>query len=174
MREKQHGFLTRFLLHTTLVAFLASPGTAWAIDFDQSFTGPSGSQAEYFNINKDKRMTIQVNFVGGVVRPGIHHVPDNTHLLEAIALAGGVQPDSDPGKITIRRKRKDNAKFDTIRFDMGDILADRESPYPELRNNDTVMIDSRSHTAENLIMGLSIVGSIVALVSGYLIIANKR
>ncbi len=156
----------------TLLSFLFSQTPALAIDLEQGFSGPGATQAEYFNLNRDKRMTIRVNFVGGVARPGIHHVPDNTNLLDAVALAGGVQNDADPEKVLIKRKAKD--KFETIEYDLADVLSDRDAPYPELRNNDTILIEGKSRTTENVILGLSIVGSIVAIVSGYLIIADKR
>lgn len=145
---------------------------AFAIDLDRGFSGPSSSESEFFSINKDKRMTIQVNFVSGVQKPGIHHLPDNLHLLEAISLAGGIQSEFDPGKVFIKRKKKD--QYETIRYDLNDILTKKDEQYPELKNNDTIMIGTKSHTTEGVVMGLSIVGSIVAILSGYLIIAKKR
>ncbi|MGZ3713079.1 MAG: polysaccharide biosynthesis/export family protein [Bdellovibrionota bacterium] len=154
------------------VYFLVST-TAWAIDLDQGFSGPSSSEAEYFNINHDKRMTIQVNFLGGVQRPGIHHIPDNLHLLEAISLAGGVTSDADAGKVYIKRKSKDK-QFQTLSYDLGSILSDDSAQYPELRNNDTILIDTKSHAADKLLVALSILGSMVAITTGYLIITKKR
>jgi hypothetical protein len=150
----------------------AFSGQALALDFDQTFTGPSSSEAEYFNINREKRMLIQVNFLGGVQRPGIHHVPDNLNLLEAISLAGGVQNDADPSKVVVRRKKKDG--IETMRFDIRELLSDNHALAPELRNSDTVLIESRSHPIDNFVLGLTIVGSLIAIASGYLIIANKR
>lgn len=172
MHEKILSLCVRGMVLFTAASFLAST-TASAIDLDQGFSGPASSQAEFYNANKDKRMTVQVNFVGGVARPGVHHIPDNVNLLEAISLAGGMIPEADPGKVFIKRKRKDN-KFETIHYDVDDIMKDADITYPELKNNDTVMIGARPRTTENVVMGLSIVGSIVAILTGYMIIANKR
>lgn len=172
MRVKNSLGQTIFVYLMTAVYLVAASPKSWAIDLDQSFTGPSSAESEFFNINRDKRMMIQVNFVNGVQKPGIHHVPDNLNLLEAISLAGGVQPDSDPDKVLIKRKNKE--KFETLEYSLTDLVADRNERFPELRNNDTIVIEGKSHIAEKTVLGLSIAASIVAIVSGYMIITKKR
>ena len=165
-----------FLFKATCIPVIFGLATmetsSYALDLDRGFSGPASSQAEYFSINTGKRMTIRVNFISGVNRPGIHHIPDNTNLMEAVSLAGGIANDSDPSKIYVKRKGKES--FETLDYDLVKLVTDKDESYPELRNMDTILIESKSKTADNLLMGLSVLGSVIAIVSGYLLITKKR
>lgn len=161
----------RFTCFVVLLSFSFLEANLYAIDLDQGFSGPSSSQAEFFSINSDKRMTIKVNFISGVNRPGIHHIPDNTNLMEAVSLAGGISVDADPSNVFVKRKMKDS--FETLGYDLTDIVRDKKMGYPDLKNYDTIMIESRSKTTDHLLTGLSIIGSIIAIAAGYLIITKK-
>lgn len=155
-----------FLLHTL---------PALAIDLDSSFTGRSSGQAEYFNSNRDKRMQIQLTILSGVARPGVHQVPDNTNLLDALALAGGVTEDSDYGKVYVRRRVAGNkSKYETIRFDLTDIVQSEEGAYPTLQNMDTILIEPRPKTDQKLLTVLAIVASTVGIISGVVLIKNSN
>src|SRR4051794_33092115 len=60
-------------------------------------------QSEFFNTNLDQRLTIQIQVVGGVLAPGVYHIPDTSTLIDALSLAGGTNPNSDMSKVHVRR-----------------------------------------------------------------------
>lgn len=155
----------------TCFAMVLQSLPAAALDLEKSFSGQSAGQAEYFNSNRDKRMLIQVNILSGVERPGIHQVPDTTNLLEALALAGGLTADADYGKVFLKRRTAANkTKYETLEYDITDLVRDRDEAYPTLQNYDTILIDPRPKTDQKLLTGLTIIASLVGIVSGALLI----
>jgi len=150
-----------FFLHVAPVA---------ALDFDRGFSGSSSGQAEFFNSNRDKRMQIQVSILSGVARPGVHQIPDNTSLLDALALAGGLTADADFEGVHVRRRSLANkGQFETLQFDVEDLVQDSK-PSPILQNYDTIVIDPRPKTDQKLMTALAIIASTVGIVSGVIII----
>lgn len=146
---------------------------AGAIDLDESFSGRSAGQAEYFNSNRERRMMIQVNILSGVARPGLHQVPDNTNIVDALALAGGLSADADFEKVFVKRKVSgEKARYQTLEYDLTELVQDDKSAYPLLQNHDTVLIEQRSKTDQRLLTFLTILASTVGIVSG-VVLVNK-
>ena len=146
---------------------------AHAINLDESFSGRSSGQAEYFNSNRERRMMIQVNILSGVARPGLHQVPDNTNIVDALALAGGLSAEADFEKVFVKRKvAGDKPRYQTLEYDLTELVQDDRSAYPMLQNNDTVLIEPRSKTDQRLLTFLTILASTVGIVSG-VVLVNK-
>lgn len=157
-----------FFLHSLPVS------AATPLDLERSFSGQSVGQAEYFNSNKDKRMMIQVNILSGVARPGIHQVPDNVNLMDALALAGGLTSEADYEKVFVKRRAADKASYNTVQYDLQELIDDRKQGFPLLQNQDTILIDARPKTDQKLLTALTIIASMVGIVSGVVLIKNSK
>jgi DNA uptake protein ComE-like DNA-binding protein len=124
------------------------------------------SQAEYFNTNKDQRFEVKVNMVGGVQMPGVYHLPDNTNLLEAIALAGGTVNNADLTNVYIKRPTT-NGNFETYHYDLSKMVADKEVHLPPIGDHDTVLVET-SNSSQNWVLALSILSAALGvLATGY-------
>ncbi len=151
------------------------PVQALALDLEKSFSGQSAGQAEYFNSNKDKRMLIRVNILSGVAKPGTHEIPDNTNLLDALALAGGFNQEADFSKVYLKRKSLQNKnQFETMEFDVEEMIQDKQIAYPALQNNDTILIDPRPKTDQRMITALTIIATTVSIIGGVILIKNSN
>jgi DNA uptake protein ComE-like DNA-binding protein len=131
------------------------------------------SQAEYFNTNKDARFEVKVNMVGGVQLPGVYHLPDNTNLLEAIALAGGTVPNADLSNVYIKRQEP-NGTFETFHYDVGKMVADKDVHLPPIGDHDTVLVET-SNANQNWVLALSILSAALGvLATGYVFYQSTK
>jgi hypothetical protein len=130
-------------------------------------------EAEYYNANKDRRLENRVNFVSGVQTPGIYHFPDTVNLVEAISLAGGAEKDADLSKVYVKRYSKDG--FVTYKYNLSDMMDNKEMVFPPLADRDTVMLEP-NHSTQNTLLGLNILTTIlgIALTSALLIQVSKK
>lgn len=155
----------------TCISFFFYTAPALAIDLEHSFSNQTQGQAEYFNSNKDRRMTIQVNILSGVNRPGVHQFPDTTNLIDALSLAGGLTADADFEKVYLKRKVPGSkTKFETLKYDVTDLVSSDRDNYPLLQNYDTILVDARPKTDQKLLTVLTIVASTVGIISGVMLI----
>lgn len=163
--------MKRLVSLVTCASFFFQAAPALALDLEKSFSGRSAGQAEFFNSNSDKRMQIQVTILSGVARPGVHQVPDNTNLMDMLALAGGISEDADASKVLVRRRSQvSKGSFDTLSYDVPDILTDNKIAYPLIHNFDTIMVEPRPKTDQKLITALTIVASTVGIISGVVLL----
>ena len=58
--------------------------------------------SEYFYNKTGKEVLKPVQVIGGVQKPGLYHLPDNTSLTTLISVSGGMAQDADTKNIVIR------------------------------------------------------------------------
>ena len=137
----------------------------------ESLGGLKRGQSEFFNTNLDQRLTIQIQVVGGVLSPGIYHIPDTSNLLDALSLAGGLNPNSDMGKVHLRRTEGAQAK--SIDYDLTEVLRDTSKPLPALANHDIIMIEPQNQTVSyNLALIATIIGIVSSSLLAYVTVHN--
>ncbi|MCB0403729.1 MAG: hypothetical protein KDD51_03020 [Bdellovibrionales bacterium] len=81
------------------------------------------------------KLLVRVLMLGSIDQQGIHYFPENTNLLDAVLLAGGIDDTSKLNGITIRRK----GKQELIDVALEDLLEDGEA-IPFLVDGDVVNI----------------------------------
>ena len=64
---------------------------------------PSGSGASYYYVGKPGELTMQINVLGFVQKPGRYEVAGSTDLLELLAYAGGATADGDLQEVRVTR-----------------------------------------------------------------------
>ena len=121
-------------------------------------------QSEYFNTNLDQRLSIEIQVVGGVGSPGIYHIPDTSTIVDALSLAGGTSPNSDLGKVHLRRT--EGGKYKTVVYDLAQVMHDDSKPLPGLMNHDIIMIEPQSAAVGN---NLALIATILGIISSGLL-----
>lgn len=81
-----------------------------------------------------QRVTVE----GAVNKPGVFPISGKTTLLQAIAMAGGLDKLADPNDIKLFRDRKDGTR-ETIPYDL-ELIREGESPDPVLSTSDVVVV----------------------------------
>ena len=161
----------RLTLSVVLVSFIP-PAFAADLHLMEDRRNVERGQSEYFNRNKDQRLEVKVNLIGGVAAPGIYHLPDNTTLLDAISLAGGAVANADLSDVYV--KRYTAAGFETFHYDLNEIVANREAKFPPLTDRDTILVKT-SNSSQTLAIVLSVIGTAVGVfTAGYLVTRKNR
>ena len=150
----------RFIASVLLFVFHVE-AVAQSLDLGKS---KGRGQAEYYNSNEEKRLTNQVNLVGGVNSPGVYHFPDNTNLMEAISLAGGYLSNADLSKVYIKRNTDNGLKI--YQYNLADSMQDNKD-FPAIRNMDTVLIETQDTSVTST---LTLVATLLGIVSSSLLI----
>lgn len=81
-----------------------------------------------------QRVTVE----GAVNKPGVFPISGKTTLLQAIAMAGGLDKLADPNDIKLFRDRKDGMR-ETIPYDL-ELIREGEAPDPVLSTSDVVVV----------------------------------
>jgi len=139
------GFVRSLVLGVVL--FVAGGSTAYGQAFGR--VEETKSNVSYVYHAKPGEATVQISVWGTVPRPGIYEVPDTTDLDKLLTMAGGaplepLQEDRDPPKITVRVYRpqkgaEEKAKIFESKLDR---MLQGQAPYPALRDNDIVVVET--------------------------------
>ena len=89
--------------------------------------------SEYFYSKTGKEVLRPVQVLGGVQKPGLYHVPENTSLTTLISVSGGMIPDADSESIVVHHA---DGTFD--KKDLMDIVSKNENL--ALKGGDMVFI----------------------------------
>lgn len=156
---------TYYRIFALLLAVLI-PFNGYAIDFTGNLGVNTQAQKEYTNTNPKNRILIEVNAVSGVNLSGVHKIPDTTNLVEFITLAGGPLQNSDPSEVLVKRRTKSG--YQTLEYDLEDLVSDPNKPYPLMKDGDVLLIEKDASVG--LLNTLSIVGITLGIIaSGFLI-----
>lgn len=79
------------------------------------------------------KLLVRVLMLGSIDQQGIHYFPENTNLLDAVLLAGGIDDTTKLNGVTIRRK----GKQELMEVYLEDLMEDGE-PIPFLVDGDVV------------------------------------
>ncbi len=169
MKPTGNKFVTSALLFVLLLESAPLPALAGQFDFNVATRSGNRSQSEYFHSNPEKRILINVNILSGTQAPGVYHFPDNTNLVEALALAGGLLPNAEVSSVKIRRQTPEGFKL--LEVDLEDLQADKEEKAPVLSNHDSVFINVAPPATQTLLQSLTIVSLAVGIVSTLLIVS---
>ncbi|MCC6138416.1 MAG: SLBB domain-containing protein [Bdellovibrionaceae bacterium] len=156
---------TRFI---TLIAFVASASPAWGKDAFVSSFDMMQSEAysryasgnEYISGQEPGIVMMKVNLWGAVRRPGIHHIPVKTNLIELMSFAGGPTDTALIDSITIKRNLGVEQK--RINIDLSEIIHDQKHYDLVLKPDDIVLVPaSQPWISQNMFL-LTMVVSVVA------------
>ena len=106
----------------------------------------------------------QVSVSGEVTKPGVFSIAGKMTLVQALALAGDIDPVGDPGSVRVFRQT--NGSRVAAQFNVDDIRSGK-APDPELLAGDMVVVDgsgSRSFWkgTKDLLPGIGALGSVAA------------
>jgi hypothetical protein len=153
----------------TLIAFLTSTQMAWAKDpllssFDMLQTEAYSRYSagnEYISGQEAGTVMMKVNLWGAVKRPGIHHVPVKSSLIELMSYAGGPSDNALLDEITIKRNLGQEQK--KISINLAEILHDQKQYDLVLKPDDIIVVPaSQPWISQNMFtaaMILSIIAS---------------
>ncbi|MBI4925289.1 MAG: hypothetical protein HY843_05125 [Bdellovibrio sp.] len=161
--------IVSFTLFNTQV--LAAGGVTLDVNKDaKEATG----HTEYFNANREKRMMIKISLLSGVPRPGIHHIPDNTNLVDMLSLAGGISPTAQADNIILLRST--GGKPQSMTFDLEDLLKSEKSKIPVLAENDVIYAPEKTNLRGDITINIAfytlILGAISATI-GFIALVKK-
>lgn len=161
-------FATRFI---TLITFLFSTQMAWGRDplvssFDMMQTEAFGRYTtgnEYISGQEAGIVMMKVNLWGAVKRPGIHHIPVKTNLIELMSFAGGPNDNAILDSITIKRNLGVEQK--KISVDLSEVIHDQKKYDLVLKPDDIIVVPATqpwiSQNTFMLAMIISIVSSTI-------------
>src|SRR5207302_2039567 len=95
----------------------------------------SGGGAEYF-VGGSPGVNITVNLFGGVSRPGIYHLPENTDVLTLLGYGGGSTERAKLEDVIVRRRKGDG--YQTFKLDVSDLLTSNDITNPRVSNGDVI------------------------------------
>lgn len=95
---------------------------------------------------------MRVNLWGGVGKPGIHHVPAKTNLINLLSYAGGPVKNAILKKVTIKRNTGTENK--KIVVNVAEIIEGAASPSIPLEPNDIIVVPEKKPYVSNNTVGL--------------------
>lgn len=136
------------LLKVTLLLWLAG-GLVGTPVYGQAFgrVEDTKSNVAYFYHAQEGQATVQVSVWGTIPRPGIYEVPDTTGLEKLLTMAGGAplearQKNRKPPRITIQVYRPTEDGRTQIFESRLQTLLEGSPKYPNLRDNDIVVVET--------------------------------
>lgn len=159
-------FTTQFI---TLIAFFSTTQLAWAKEplissFDMMQTEAYSRYSagnEYISGQDPGTVMMRVNLWGAVKRPGIHHIPVKSSLIELMSYAGGPNDNAILDEITIKRNLGQEQK--KISVDLAEIIHDQKQYDLILKPDDIIVVPaSQPWISQNMFtaaMILSIIAS---------------
>lgn len=161
-------FAARLLL---LVSILSSSPYAWGKDPLVSSFDLMQSEAysrytvgnEYISGQEAGVVMMRVNLWGAVRRPGIHHIPVKTSLIELMSYAGGPSDSAILDSITIKRSMGQEQK--KISINLSEVIHDQKQYDLILKPDDIIVVPAaKPWVSQNMFtvaMMLSILASTV-------------
>lgn len=152
----------------TMIAFISSTTSVWAKDALVSSFDMMQSDAysrytagsEYISGQDPGVVMMRVNLWGAVKRPGIHHIPVKTNLIELMSYAGGPNDNAIIESITIKRNLGLEQK--KISIDLSEIIHDQKQYDLVLKPDDIIVVPaSKPWISQDMFM-LAMVMSIIA------------
>lgn len=113
-----------------------------------------------------------VRLWGAVKKPGLHHVPSGTDLMQLITLAGGPNADAEMDEVVIKRIGPNGVNI--VHVDLEKLIETEGNGEIELQPNDIVVLPaSKSIISANTLTVISVVTSVVGIVASSVLIATQ-
>jgi hypothetical protein len=119
----------------------------------------------YYSTPNKNRPLIPVHFWGSIETPGLHFIPSETSLVNALSLAGGPRPAADLENVSLSRAEK--GKIHKYEFNLKS-GGDDEAFKFQMRPGDTIFIE-QDNFFENRSYYTSLIGIGVSILSGLLL-----
>ena len=145
-----------------LILLLSSP--AHAVDLNSysllgDKNGPdrfTGRGSEYVSGAQTGSVLMRVNLWGAVGKPGIHHVPAKTNLINLLSYAGGPQATAELDRVII--KRNTGAAQKKILVNVQDIIEGASIPQIPLEPNDIVVVPAEeAYVSSNTVVLVGVI-----------------
>jgi hypothetical protein len=165
-----------FLQLTTAAIVLSLPPSSYA-QFDQgnflSATSTQQTTSNYY-FAKPNEITIVVNVLGFVQKPGRYEISKNVDLVNLLSLAGGATPDGTLGDVKITRLLEVEGKMRTkeIHLDMEDIARVNRADLV-LSPGDVIQIGRSSWSMFRDAFGVIVGGAVIVTAVATVITATK-
>jgi hypothetical protein len=124
----------------------------------------------YFYHARPGEPTVQVSVWGTVPRPGIYEVPDTTELDKLLTMAGGVplEPrteNQNRPEVTVRlfRPRAGGQRSLLFKAPMDSMLAGTAPRYPQLGDNDILVVETETDRSFTWRDGLTVGSSLISV-----------
>ncbi len=158
-------FATRIL--TVIFALSASP-YAWGKDplvssFDMMQTDAYSRYSvgnEYISGQEPGTIMMRVNLWGAVRRPGIHHIPVKTSLIELMSYAGGPSETALLDSITIKRSMGPEQK--KLSVNLSEVIHDQKSYDLVLKPDDIIVVPAAQPWVSQNMFALAVIISVLA------------
>lgn len=164
------SLLSRGLAVLVFVLGAAGLGTSNAHAQEFGRIAELETNVAYFYHARPGEPTVQVSVWGTVPRPGIYEVPDTTEIDKLLTMAGGVplEPRSegqDRPEVTIRLFRPRDGGQRSLLFEapMDSMLAGTAPSYPNLGDNDILVVETKTDRSFTWRDGLSIGSSLLSV-----------
>ena len=116
---------------------------------------------------------MKVNLWGGVGKPGIHHVPAKTNLINLLSYAGGPLKDAKLDEVII--KRNIGATNKKIVVNVQDIIQGSSIPSIPLEPNDIVVIpQEKPYVSSNTIALVTVATMLVSIAATAFYVSRDR
>jgi protein involved in polysaccharide export with SLBB domain len=96
----------------------------------------------------DQMGTTSYSVIGGVYKPGRYELKQKLTWTEALATAGGFNPNARPDKVVLIRKQADG-KYQSIPLDFSKILQGQEDPELYVQDGDVLNVPEKSPRKRN-------------------------
>lgn len=168
-------FLKSFLLFLSLTS-LVQP--AYAVDLSSysllnEKTGNLGvGGSEYVSGARPGSVLMRVNIWGAVGKPGIHHVPAKTNLINLISYAGGPRKDAILDEVLIKRDTGKSRK--RIKIDIEELIKGSGTANVLLEPNDIIVVPVEEPlVSQDTVVVLSVISTLVSIIATGVILDNQ-
>ena len=149
-------------------------GPAWAIGADalsRTADGQETRASEYVMRRYPGEKLMPVRILGGVQKPGTYYLPENTDLITAISLSGGLAPNADSE--SIRWNQWSTRKYQKL--DLTEAISHPQEQNPALGANDVLLVEEKSQIiSNNTLLILTALSSVVGITVGAIFISRGR
>jgi len=119
----------------------------------------------YYSTPNKNRPLVPVHFWGSIETPGLHFIPSETSLVNALSLAGGPRATADLETVSLSRSEK--GKIHRYEFDLKTGGNDEAFKF-QVKPGDTIFIE-QDNFFENRSYYTSLIGIAVSVLSGMLL-----
>lgn len=119
----------------------------------------------YYSTPNKNRPLIPVHFWGSIETPGLHFIPSETSLVNALSLAGGPRAAADLSNVSLNRSEK--GKMHKYEFNLKTGGSDEAFKF-QVRPGDTIFVE-QDNFFENRSYYTSLIGIGVSVLSGILL-----
>jgi hypothetical protein len=103
---------------------------------------------------------VPIRILSGVKNPGTYYLPENSDLLTAIALSGGLTPTADPSRL--HWNQWSTQKYTVV--DLEDAVAQPLKSNPRLGANDVIMVDeTKPWISNNTVLVVSLITGLLGI-----------